>query len=364
MKGSLLGVIVASLFICFALIIEYDHTLDDPTSVCDKVPSVRFDRVSALIPEIVEAINLAKKRVLVSADGTTVDNFLRALQGAESRGVLVSLIMDEGSSQTIDLKNITRGNIGCGYIVVDQQAYIFKGGFAAEDTMTVLTSISECETAVKDIVGFFNFQYLRLRGEVPKTVPISMQAKTSLIKPLRVDSNETLYFFHNPSSDGDLIRISTTDILPPSLYANANTEPQTNISVYSDDVPVPSIKVESNLFTVLKRILIKVSKDTRSTVNVRLLVPKKYMSTEKSRWINGTAAFNLADVRLYDSEWTGPNFIEVGGRVFLFSHTLNDGEYHNQLGFHMSTNSTKVVESVKQYWNQVWDTAEVYSLDK
>ena len=353
---------ISSLVLCASLVFSYVDISKSVEPQCSVPPKTFIVNITEAINQVNSAIFSSKSRVLVAADGLNVSCALEALKNATKRGVPVSVIMNEDSQElrNAGVTNITVGNLSFGFVVVDTAAFVFSGVFAdSANRLTALTHITECSWAVDDVAGFFDFQYLRLNDRIPHIVPIDMHAKTSLIKPLALHPNSSMYFFHNPVECGDPLRIATSNFLPQSLYIDANEKPMSNISLYVDDVPAPNNGTNPSLFTVLKRILIKVSKDSGPAKNifVRLLVPKSGNTTDKQRWIRSIASFNNADVRLYEDTYKGVNFIEVGGRVFIFSHTLNDGPDANQLGFHMSTNSTDVVDTVTAFWNTMWTSA-------
>lgn len=353
---------LSTIILCTSLLLSYVDLSNLFNSQCSTSPNTTVLAISDAIDVVNAAIFSSQTRVLIAADGSNITYMLPSLTNATSRGIPISVIMPRDSEhlRRIGVSNITIANISFGFVVVDDNAYIFSGVFPDNlQRLTALTQISECACAVDDVVGFFNFQFLRINNLVPSVVPINMHARTSLIKPLKLGTNGSLYFFHNPVEVGDPLRIATSTFLAQSLYINANENPMANISLYVDDVPAPNKGVDPSLFTVLKRILIKVSKDTgeANDIYIRLLLPSRGNTTDAQRWIKSISAFRNADVRLYDNVYEGVNFIEVGGRIFLFSHTLNDGSDTTPIGFHMSSNNTEIVSSLVSFWNSVWDVS-------
>jgi hypothetical protein len=261
--------------------------------------------------------------------------------------------------------NATRDvNVSGNFIVIDDSAYLVGHLFdAAPYSQLLFTTIaSSCHTAVIDLVSFFNFRYRHLTTKhAPVIIPLSSHAKTSLIVPLKITgTDQTLYFFHNPGDSGEPVRIASGDFLPSTFYLSAGIgkSASTNVSIFCDKIPSPASANPFSLFTVIKRVLITLT-NSKGDAYLRFLVPKKWAATDESRWLNSTAAFENADVRLYDGEWEGSNFITVGGRAFLFSHSLDDASFQ-RLGFHVSTNHTGVVATLSAFWETVWRNATNY----
>jgi hypothetical protein len=195
-------------------------------------------------------------------------------------------------------------------------------------------------------------------------IPLSYQAKTSLIVPLFVDgTNESFYFFHNPNDGGDPIRISSGDFLPQTFYTNANNAPRENVSIFCNRIPRPrnDTEFDFSLFTVIRRVLITLSSSDRNPPFIRFLVPESSAATDDVRWINSTAVFPHAEVRLYDGKWEGPNFVTIGRRAFVFGHSLDDATFQT-LGLHMATDSREVLAPLAHFWDRVWANATEYGV--
>ena len=192
---------ISSLVLCASLVFSYVDISKSVEPQCSVPPKTFIVNITEAINQVNSAIFSSKSRVLVAADGLNVSCALEALKNATKRGVPVSVIMNEDSQElrNAGVTNITVGNLSFGFVVVDTAAFVFSGVFAdSANRLTALTHITECSWAVDDVAGFFDFQYLRLNDRIPHIVPIDMHAKTSLIKPLALHPNSSMYFFHDP----------------------------------------------------------------------------------------------------------------------------------------------------------------------
>jgi hypothetical protein len=295
---------------------------------------------------------------------------LSALSRAAARGVLVSVILPPNGTAALSAAAVTNvtadPNASANFFVIDDSAYLAAHLFETGNYSQVLfTQLANgCPDAIADIVSFFNFRYRNLTAKArPAILPLSSHAKTSLIAPLKIsDTNQTLYFFHNPGDLGEPVRIASGDFLPLTFYlsAGAGVAANTNISIFCDKIPSPAGVDSFSLFKVIKRVLITLT-NSGGHACLRFLVPERWASLDESRWLNSTAAFDKADVRLYNSTWEGSNFIVVANRVFLFSHSLDDASFQ-RLGFHLSTNHTAVFHTLSGFWDSVWWNATRYNL--
>jgi hypothetical protein len=250
------------------------------------------------------------------------------------------------------------------FVVVDNSASFYSGVFSdfSRTKVTLLTKIEDCSGAVSDLASFFNFRFLNSTGKPPSVIPLSSQAKTSLIVPLSLSgTNESLYFFHNPDDAGDPVRISSSNLLPQTFYANVKSGPRENVSIFCDRMPRPGNDTEFDfsLFTVIRRVLITLSSSGPGPPFLRFLVPESWADTNSARWINSTAVFEHAVIRLYDDRWEGPNFVTIGNRSFVFGHALDDATFQT-LGLHMATNSHEVLGGLTRFWESIWANATEY----
>jgi hypothetical protein len=193
-------------------------------------------------------------------------------------------------------------------------------------------------------------------------ISLSSQAKTSLIVPLLLnETNESLYFFHNPDDAGEPVRISSGNFLPDTFYAKANSATRENVSIFCDTVPSPrnGTEFDFSLFTVIRRVLITLSSGDGNPLVIRLLVPQSAAATDDWRWINSTAVFPNAVIRLYDGRWEGPNFVTIGTRAFVFGHSLDDATFQT-VGLHMETNTSQVLAGLAGFWEGISANATNY----
>jgi hypothetical protein len=370
---NLIGILVSSIIIIACLLVQYFHA-DFTTSLpCNSPPSTSFMSLANATATVQQMMNLpARHRVLICTSGTYVEHFIEALAALAAAKVPISIILPTSSTVISRLKQVQIANIttddaiGANFIVVDDVAFLFRGFFTdyGDADATLLTTISGslCSGALEDIVSFFNFRYLAARGAVGAIVPLGLHAKTSVVAPLQIGtSREMMYFFHNPDGDGDPIRVSSSGLLPESLYLNAGKGPHANVSIFCDRMPSPAVSANFSLFRAIIRVLIAVRHMDvgRHGFRINLLIPAAEAERDASRWLNATAAFAHAELRLYDGPWSGPTFIVIGERAFVFSHALTDQEFDTR-GFHMSTNSTEVVRNLTDLWNEVWSKAARY----
>jgi hypothetical protein len=90
------------------------------------------------------------------------------------------------------------------------------------------------------------------------------------------------------------------------------------------------------------------------------LVPKTSTNANETRWLNSVNALNNSEIRLYDDRLIGPNFIIVAHRAFIFSHSMSDAMVANDVGLHLATNISRVVDGLKEFWNNTWANATLY----
>ncbi|OHT06954.1 hypothetical protein TRFO_24923 [Tritrichomonas foetus] len=166
---------------------------------------------------------------------------------------------------------------------------------------------------------------------------------------------ETFYFFHNPSVYGDPLRISTADLIQSTLYLNANSEFTQNISFFSDKIP-PYTNKEFSFYQVFTRVLMAGS--STLPIYIKYLVPEG--QEIDNPWINTTAALSSTRIRLYKESSVGAQFMLIGNRAFVFSHSLCDDDVESNLGFHYSTNLSEIVKTLRNYFDTVWESSQKY----
>jgi hypothetical protein len=327
-----------------------------------------FGRI-ATIYEVNENISKlqCRKRIIICASGNIVDddNLFDFMTNAKENGVLVSIMMPDDpiamkKLSEAGINNVTVFPVSFNFVVVDDFAFVYSGPFSDPNNKTTVIGFENCRTAVNDLVNFYEFQWLNATGSLKTIRKVKGQARTSVIQPLKVESStNTLYFFHNPRGRGDLIRMATEDIIPRSIYNNANIGPRADVWVFCDRIPAPSIDYRFSFSKVFKRVLL-MEAYKENGLRIKFLVPKTRSDAYETRWLNATNALNNSEIRLYEDELKGPNFIIVGQRAFVFSHSMSDVVVANEVGLHLATNVSQVVEGLTNFWNQTWSSATLY----
>ena len=367
MDINLFGVIIASVILIISMSVSYSITRDQVETSCDKCPIfvesenwVNFDN------RVRRAINESVKRVVVAATSPSEEIissfYLDSLKTAKASGAYISFLIPENSSSTKKLlnekgfENVTFANVAVSFIVTDDTALMYCPLFENRTGISKKHSylaISSCKTAIDDIVNYFNFQWLAATGKDSRIKKLSDMAKTSVTIPLYINkTQESMYFFHNSPFGGEAGRIGTSYIIPEIIY---NTP--VDIYLFLDSIPSlnnDQIGKSVSFFTVFKRILI--AKKHR----INYLVPNISIDNSR-RWLNATAAFSSAQIRLYDAEDIGPNYMLIGNRTFIFSHSLKGKVVDEQIGFHFSTNSVDFATKLKSKYKEVWKSSTPYT---
>jgi hypothetical protein len=251
--------------------------------------------------------------------------------------------------------NITTANVSVSFIVTDNTALMYCPLFENRTESYKKHSylyIGKCSTAIDDIINYFNFQWIAASGQASRIKKLSDMAKTSATIPLYInESRESLYFFHNSPYGGEVGRLGTSDMIPEVIY-------KTPVDIYLFLDSIPSLNNDQigksvSFFTVFKRILIA------KKHNIFYLVPNISVENHK-RWLNATAAFSSAQIRLYDAQDIGPNYMLIGNRTFIFSHSLKGKVVDEQIGFHFSTNSEQFAKAMKTKYREVWNNSTPY----
>ena len=366
----LLGIIISSFVVCLCSIMTYFGLKETILQGCNENPVANFSDMNSANLMISNEILNAKRQIFISAYNVSYkavnEIYLGPLKLALENGAKLSIIISESDLETelvLDLfrsnqiNNVTLANVSVGFVVIDDKAFMFNELFSSYESRTsLITEFNNCDACVQDILSFFNYQWKRIQKKLPDIIPIKYHAKSSLISPFHLPSDEeTFYFFHNPTLSGDPLRISTSDLITSTLYANAYSQTHKNVSLFSSVLP-PYTGLSFSLYQIFSRILMATDDPGFS---IKYLIPK---SEKYSPWINSTAALSGSEIYLYDNSSTGPQFILIGNRVFVFSHPLNDVDIENNIGFHYSTNSSIIVQKVQNYFDECLKSSEIYHL--
>jgi len=367
--GNLIGIVLSSLSISLCIFLSI-HTVQGvvPKPCVDFPHLVDNTNRTYFIRTIIRKMGEAKKRIVVAT--TRADPYmfeariLNALSIAHRNGAYISFIFCSESYVTDSLKNagflnITIAPIASNFLIVDEFAIFLCSPFDyildQNENHTCLT-FSDCITAVDDLMGFYDYQW-RLANNLQTNVQrLKQRALTSLINPVRInDTFDTFYFFHNSPHVGETLRISTSDFLP-SIILNSPYP----VSIFLDDIPSlidDQNEYDMSFFIIFKRFL------SSQKHTIRYLIPSNTTTVPK-QWLDTTAAFSKARIRLYDQKSSMTNFLIIGNRTFVFSHKLKGKSVTLDTAIHFSSNSSVFSNDLRNYFDYVWSISKPYYFQK
>lgn len=366
---NLLGIIISSCVICICVIFSYFDCQEPKQLECNSEPTIEISNQSNLFNQIISSAIVNSKSVIKIAANNFSSTIFRTyyksqLSEASKRGVKVTILISESLRQEINncLKiskiKVISSNTSMGFAIIDKAVYIFNEILNdASDSHSLLTTFYDCDMVHADISSFYDYQIMKINQKLPYVIPIKQHAKTSVTRPMKlpikVKSNnsnipQTFYFFHNPISLGDPLRISTSNLIQSTIFYNSNKWPKDNVSLFTSLIP-PYTNNNFSFYQTFTRVLMA------NTVNILYLIPKSELSRNSSiPWLSTTAAFENAQVYLYNEEFKGPNFIVIGNRAFVFSHPIDDNNVQYNLGLHYSTNSSQIVNLLLSFFKDVY----------
>lgn len=367
---NLLGIIISSCIICICIILSYFDCREPKKLKCNSIPTIELaNQTNQFHTIIANAIKKSSFKINIAASGFSPTIFKQYykphLYEAIKRGVKVTILISERPGQEL-IKCLTKSKIqiicsnnSMGFAVIDNISYMFNEILQdASNLHSLLTTFTDCDIATNDMNSFFEYQVMKINNKLPSIIPIKKHAKTSAIQPIQIpiqnsDNYETFYFFHNPLKLGDPLRISTSNLIMSTMFLNSNGSPKQNVSLFTDIIP-PYTNNNFSFYQIFARVLMANTMNF-DNVNIFYLAPQSENSNKSTNWwLNTTAAFDDANVNLYYDEYKGPNFIIVGNRAFVFSHSIDDYKVQYNLGFHYSTNSTMIVDYLSNYFNDVY----------
>lgn len=372
---NLLGIIISSCIICICIILSYFDCREPKYPKCNSIPTVEITNQTDKFHMIIsDAIKESKNKINIAASGFSPTIYKKyykhLLNEATSRGVKVTILICEHSKKELrsclqkSKIKIISGNISMGFAVIDNISFMFNEILRdSSNSYSLLTTFFDCDIASNDMNTFFEYQVMKINNELPSIVPIKQHAKASVINPIyfvnqNSDNDQTLYFFHNPLNLGDPLRISTSNLIMSTMFLNSNESPKQNVSLFSDAIP-PYTNYGFSFYQTFTRVLMA---NTMNSDNIKIfyLAPQsENVNFSSNWWLNTTAAFDNAIVNLYYEEYKGLNFIIVGDRAFVFSHSIDDCIVQYNLGFHYSTNAIKIVNYLSSFFNDVYSNHSV-----
>ena len=364
---NLLGILISSLLLIISMAISYTDTNHDVQSDCKKCPTLNISQnLQEFDNTITNIISNSRTRVIVASPNSDqlslTTDYINAFKNAQNNGAILSFFISENSSIESQLRNngftnITVSKIDYSLLLCDNQAILYSPLFITNNDKSIAyIAMKDCQTGIDDIANYYNFQWLAANNKNKRIQKIKDMAKTSLTIPLYINNgDESIYFFHNSPYGGEVGRYDTSAVLPSIIY---NTP--YNVSVYLDAIPSlndDQIGYSISFFTMFKRLLIA------NQHKVRYLVPESCLDNMK-HWLDATAAFSDADIRLYKNNQLYPNYIILGERIFILSHDMKGKTVDEQIGFHFSSNDKLLSDSLQENFDAIWNISEKYTYNQ
>ena len=234
---------------------------------CNKRPDVYyFEPFSQINEHISSLISTSKERVLLfshfSNETIFKEFYYDAFKSLSNKNVKISIITEQNKNlmnilKEVGISNITNGNVGAGFVVIDSKAivfdYLLMGNFDNDNQKqkAYYYEFDDCETGVDDLTNFFNYQWRLLSNNNYKIAPISAHSRTSAVKPLKISNgNSSLFFLSGFKGSAPPISVSIFDYLPLVI-----SDTDDNISIFVNDVIEPSTN-KFSLYSILNRFLI------------------------------------------------------------------------------------------------------------
>ena len=366
---NLLGIFLSSIVIIISIFTTIYSGNNIQLKKCDQIPTLKtFYPNSSFIEYITNIFANSNNRILICS--TNIESFygepeiLLSLKEALLNGVYISFIFSKESYLTDILRqngffNISIYDISINYIITDDSSLFlcspFDFNYLFNNPKTCL-NFNSCQTAIEDLINLNNFIFLKSKKLLPFVNSINMQSKTSLINPLFINnSKDSLYFFHNSPKISEIGRIGIESFFD-SILMNSPF----NISIFLNHIPSlidDQLFYPISFFTLFKRFL------STQTHIIQYLIPYND-NLIPHQWLDTTAAFIKAKIKLYNITTTLSNFIIIGNRTFIFSHDLLGKNILNYSSLHFSTNSSIFTYHLKKYFNNIWNKSITYSFKK